>query len=449
MLRAFASPPRGRPTIPLDPAAQHLAPLLLQLVDYERTRPDRRLWDLTMTRSLLARPGIAPAPRPAVQVGGSKGKGTTCALLAALCRAAGRRCGVYSSPHLQTLRERIRVDGEMVPLVALERILRRILAGHAADRQPTFFEAMTVAAAEWFAECAVDLAVWEVGLGGRYDATTALPIDVAVLTTIELEHTDVLGDTIAKIAAEKAAILRPGGVGFTAATGEALTVFRAHAKAVGARLFALGEEFAVTQPRHTARGAEFALTLPGGAVHDVVLPDATVFEIPALALAAAAFAHVFPGVPLPLAPAPRPGLMARFEVFREADGEVLVIDGAHTERSLQAVAVELGRRWPGRRVSMLFASAHGKRWREALSGILPIVDSAVVTGLVGTASEDPAVVADWLTARGVQCETCADVETALAALRRRPGPRVVLGSFYLAGRARELVAGDDTHDDQR
>ncbi|MFO1077640.1 MAG: cyanophycin synthetase [Planctomycetota bacterium] len=433
----------------MDPAAAHLAPLLQQLVDYERTRPDRRLWDLAMTRRLLQRPGIAAPPRPAVQVGGSKGKGTTCAFLAALCRAAGRRCGVYSSPHLVTLRERIRVGGEMIPLADLERLLRRILAGHAADRQPTFFEAMTVAAAEWFAERAVDLAVYEVGLGGRFDATTALPVDASILTTIELEHTDVLGDTIAQIAAEKAAILRPGGIGFTGATGEALLVFRAHAAAVGARLCVLGEDFAADRPRFTARGAEFALRLPDGSSRGVVLPDATLFEIPALALAAAAFAHVLPGAELALAPAPRPGLAARFEVFAEPDGEALVIDGAHTEQSLRAVAAELQRRWPGRRASLLFASARGKRWREALSGILARVDSMVVTGLQGTASEDPAVVAEWARAHGIAAETCTDVGDGLAALRRRPGPRVVLGSFYLAGRARELVAATAPTDDHQ
>src|SRR5688572_4103315 len=194
---------------------------------------------------LLCRPGAPPAVRPAVQVGGSKGKGTTCALLEALVHGSGRRSGVYTSPHVTTLLERIRIGGRDVTVDELEPLLRDVIGAPTGERAPTFFEAMTLAAAAAFARDRVDLAIWEVGLGGRHDATTALPIDAAIVTTIELEHTDVLGDTIAAIAGEKAPIVRPGGIGFTGASGEALAVIRAHAASVGARLFVLGEHFGV------------------------------------------------------------------------------------------------------------------------------------------------------------------------------------------------------------
>jgi dihydrofolate synthase / folylpolyglutamate synthase len=422
----------------VDAAAQRLAPLLAQLVNYERARPDRRLWDLATMRAALARQGALPPPRPAVQIGGSKGKGTTCAFLEGLVQAAGLRAGCYTSPHVTTLLERIRVGGANVDVGVLERLLRAVVA-LPGERPPTFFEAMTLAAAAAFAEARVDLAIWEVGLGGRFDATTALPVDASIVTTIELEHTDVLGDTIAAIAGEKAPVVRERRAGFTGTSGEALAVIRAHAAAVSARLFVLGEHFGVRGVQWTPDAARGVLWLPDGRELPFVLPGAAAFELPALALAAAAFAHVLPRAPLALVPAPRPALPCRFEVRAEPDGEVLVLDGAHTEQSLRAVAAELARRWPGRRAAVLFSSAAGKRWREGLSALLPAADEVVVTELTGTASEDPAAIAAFLGAHGVRSDVAADVAAGLRMLRRHPGPRLVAGSFYLAGAVRALV----------
>jgi folylpolyglutamate synthase/dihydropteroate synthase len=186
-------------------------------------------------------------------------------------------------------------------------------------------------------------------------------------------------------------------------------------------------------------GARGRLRLPDGSERPFFLPGAAAFELPALALAAAAFVRLLPGRPLVVDPAPRPELPCRFEVRAEPDGEVLVLDGAHTEQSLAAVAAELRRRWPGRRPSCLVGSAAGKRWREAFSALVGIADSVVATGVSGTTSEAPEVVASWFTARGVPCSVASDAADGLRALRSRPGPRVVTGSFYLAGEARRLL----------
>ncbi len=423
----------------MDAAAELLAPLLSRLVNFERLRPDRRLWDLATMRHLLARPGAPPVPRPAVQVGGSKGKGTTCAFLGALAAAAGRRAGVYTSPHVTTLLERIAVDGVQITVEELQPLLERILATPTLDRPPTFFEALTVAAADWFAARRVDLAVFEVGLGGRHDATTALPVAAGIVTTVELEHTDLLGDTVEAIAAEKAFVVREHGLAFTAASGPALTVLRRHASAAAARLHVFGEDFGLRGLQWDAGGCRSRLWLPDGRELPVYLPDAAAFELAALALAAVAFVHLLPEAPLQLDPAPRPRVPCRFEVVRDLDGEVLVLDGAHTEQSLTAVAAELRRRYPGCRAAILFASAAGKRWREGLSALLPIADSFVVTELTGTASEAAGTLAAHLLASGARCEVATDAATGLAALRRRAGPRLVVGSFYLAGQVRRLL----------
>ena len=426
----------------MDHAAERLRPLLDRMVDYERLRPQRCDWDLAGVAALLERAGAAPAPRPAVQVAGSKGKGTTAAFLEALVAAAGRSAGVYSSPHLQTLVERLRIGGASVAVEALEPLLAELLEV-APERPPTFFEAMTAASVECFARAGVDLAVYEVGLGGRLDATTAIPVDAAIVTRVELEHTDVLGDSVAAIAGEKAHVIRPGGLGLTSADGDALPAVRRRARDVGAELLVMGEDFDLRCCEHDAAGARGELLLPDGSRRPFSAPGASAFSLPALALAAATLQRVLPDLPLALDPAPSPQLPGRFEVFVEPDGEQLVLDGAHTEASLRAVAAELQRRSPGRAPAVLTAAAAGKRWREGLSALLPTADSFVVTELSGTPCEDPAVISAWLAARGARSEVTPDVRAGLRVLRRRPGPRLVVGSFYLAGAVRQLVCDND------
>lgn len=422
----------------MDPTALRLAPLLDQMVDFERSRPTAREWDLATIERLLRRDGASVPPRPAVQVAGSKGKGTTAAFLQALADGAGLRSGSYGSPHIVTMRERIRVGGEMIPDDALERLLRALL-DVPGGRAPTFFEAMTAAAVEWFAQRDVDLAIYEVGLGGRFDATTAIPVDASIVTRIELEHTDVLGDTIAKIAAEKAAVIRPGALGLTTTNTEALRVVREHARQVDAELLVLDEDFGLRGVAFDGDTARGELWLPDGTSASFTLPDASAFALPALAVAAAALRRLLPDAALPLDPVPRRELPCRFEVRRESDGEALVLDGAHTQDSLRAVVDELQRRFPGGRPAVLCAAAAGKRWREGLSALLPIADSFVVTEVTGTASEDPAAIAAWLRAQDARCEVAPDAESGLRLLRERPGPRLVVGSFYLAGGVRQLL----------
>ncbi len=422
----------------MDPAASRLAPLIDRMVDYERLRPMQREWDLLAIQRLLGRKDATQPCRPAVQIAGSKGKGTTAAFLEALVAAGGLRAGSYSSPHLVTLCERIRIGGQLVRVERLEQVLLSLLTC-AGDNPPTFFEAMTVAAVECFAQDGVDLSIYEVGLGGRFDATTAIEVDASIVTRIELEHTEVLGDTIAAIAVEKAQVIRAGRLGLTATTGEALAIVRAHAEQVSAELLVLDEHFGVRDVVWSDQGARGELWLQNGEQHAFFLPDATAFALPALALAAAALRRLLPSAPLVVDPVPRPELPCRFEVRTDLDGDVLILDGAHTEESLQAVTAEIRRRYPGARPVVLTAAAAGKRWQAGLSCLLPLADSFIVTELTGTASEPPAILNAWLVGQGARSEVAPDAASGLRTLRERPGPRLVVGSFYLAGEVRQLV----------
>ncbi|MEQ1631548.1 MAG: hypothetical protein ABL997_04190 [Planctomycetota bacterium] len=438
-----------------DPAAERLAPLLSQLENFERSRPDKRAWDLRNAMALLS--AIAPASGygaggpgsggqvgrgKRIQVGGSKGKGTACAFLGALAQNAGLRAGCYLSPHVTTILERFLVDGEPMSCDTIETHLRLVLAW--ADQlaiRATFFEALTVAAVLAFEVQRTDLAIYEVGLGGRFDATTAIPLTTSILTGVELEHTNVLGSTVSAIAAEKAWIVREGGLAFTAARGDALAVIEHRAREVGAKLFVLGTDLHLEGASWSGTEYRSKLVLQDGREVSVRLPDARGYEPPALALAAGAFAAMFPDVELHLDPAPRPwALPCRFEIAMSPDGSPFVFDGAHTEQSLAAVADEFRRRWPDRKATVLFGSAVDKRWRQGLSALLSIADSFVLTELTGTVGEDPEVVADWLAAQGSVQVVIRSIPDALDAVLAAPSPRLCCGSFYLAGEVRALLA---------
>jgi dihydrofolate synthase/folylpolyglutamate synthase len=186
---------------------------LHSLTDYEKTRIERytpETLDLLRVEQLLAALGDPHARFPAVHIAGTKGKGSTAALVESCLRAAGYRTGFYTSPHLHTFRERIQVAGHKITreeVVALVEKVRPLI-----ERIPgvTTFEAITAIGFLYFARSDVDVAVVEVGLGGRLDATNVLMPEVSAITSLSLDHTYLLGDTLAEIAYEKAGIIKSG-----------------------------------------------------------------------------------------------------------------------------------------------------------------------------------------------------------------------------------------------
>ncbi len=164
---------------------------------------------LTGIRRLLRELGNPHEQFPAIHIAGSNGKGSVASMLAAILTAAGYRTGLYTSPHLMRVNERIRIDGCPIPSGALTRLVQRA-APTVRVRHATFFETMTAVAFRYFADANVDIAVIETGLGGRLDATNVLRPLVSVITSIDLEHTQILGSTLSRIAREKGGIIKPG-----------------------------------------------------------------------------------------------------------------------------------------------------------------------------------------------------------------------------------------------
>ncbi len=203
----------------------HINTLLQEL--YSRKQGEIKL-DLDRVTRLAALLGNPEKKLKAIHVAGSNGKGSTCAFLFSILREAGYNVGLYTSPHLRHFNERIRINNEYISNRDIVRLYRRIKNHMAGDE--TFFEITTMMAFLYFAEKKVEVAIIEVGLGGRLDATNILTPLVSVITSIGLDHTNILGTTIKKIAGEKGGIIKPRIPIITSAKGEALTTIKKIAK---------------------------------------------------------------------------------------------------------------------------------------------------------------------------------------------------------------------------
>ncbi|MFL1462387.1 bifunctional folylpolyglutamate synthase/dihydrofolate synthase [Roseococcus sp. DSY-14] len=400
------------------------------------------LIDLSLGRleALLARLGHPErALPPVVHVAGTNGKGSTCATLRAIAEAAGRRVHVYSSPHLVRFHERIRLAGTLVPEDALAAALEEVEAVN-AGAAITVFEVTTAVALLLFARTPADLLVLEVGLGGRFDATNVVARPAATaITSISMDHMEFLGDTLAKIAFEKAGIIKPG---VPCATGaqhpQALAVLREVAAAQGAPLLARGEAWQVDGAGfRDARGAVAlpAYGLPGPHQRDnagIAIAALRAWNPPWLTDAAIAA-----GVAAARWPARLQRL--RGHLAPPAPWE-LWLDGGHNEGAGLALAEALAG-WRDAPLHLVVGMKKGKTAAGFLRPLLPL--AASVTAVREPGQHLAMEVEDIVAASGGRARPGPDVASALARLRQEeaPGRILVCGSLYLAG---EVLKADGT-----
>ena len=230
---------------------------------------------LETVRDLLTRAGEPQRRYPALHIGGTNGKGSTAAMVASILQAAGHRVGLYTSPHLIDFRERIRVNGVMVPEARVTALVETLQAAAAPDLAPTFFEFTTALAFQYFAECHIDVAVLEVGLGGRFDATNVVEPLATAITTIGLDHEAYLGPTLEAIAFEKAGIIKPAApVVIGRIDAPARHVIEARALTEAAPIVALDREFRCEGPSP----ADCHYVGIAAAIRTFVLPAAGTFS---------------------------------------------------------------------------------------------------------------------------------------------------------------------------
>lgn len=428
------------------------------LINHER-RPGfsyERL-DLRPIRALLDGLGRPEKSLSIIHVAGSKGKGSTCLFAESILLSLGERVGTFTSPHLESWVERFRIDGRPVSsqqLVAAVRQVRPIVEALRAgppETLPSFFDATTAVAFLLFAEARVDRALVEVGLGGRLDSTNAVHPDVTCVTSIELEHTDKLGETESEIAGEKAGILkRETPVVIGALRPDAARVVRARAKEVGAAVIARGEHFTI-EPKPDTTGAnsfEFRAHGSSGQAFEVDatlrMPGLAAIENAGLAIACVRALQVHSEGAL--REAVKNGLAgcalpARIEVL-ENDPEVIV-DAAHTADSARVLASALGSLAPNG-FELILSISSDKNLDALLEALLPGSRRVWVT----RAEPSRSMAVDELAQRirehapTMIVEVVEDPERASHCARDGLPSRVrlcVAGSVYLAGVARRVL----------
>jgi dihydrofolate synthase/folylpolyglutamate synthase len=447
-----AAPERIGDALPPSPSLDYDA-ALRALAD--RGRFGIRL-GLGRTRALLRELGDPQLAVRGALVAGTNGKGSVLALAGAALRAAGHRVAETPKPHLVTYRERLQLDGRPIEAADFARLVTELLpvADRVARRfgDPTEFELLTALVFRWFAERRPDVALVEVGLGGRLDATHAWAGGVAVVTNVDLDHTDRLGPTIPAIAREKAAIIERGDRAVTGATNEALPVIRRRARRMGVPLT---EVTAAPLLGWDRDGIHVALASLGPApvrvglrgrhqAENVAVADAMLDALEAAGIAAAPPEARRTGY----ATARWPG---RLELLG-LEGRDLLLDGAHNPAGAAVLASALDDLRPhlGRPDAplALVTAAMADKDVDGVVAALAAAPALAGARVVCTALDLPrALPADALAGRwqaaGIAAETAADPAAALErALAATPGSIVVAGSLYLVGAVRALVLDD-------
>ncbi len=376
---------------------------------------------------------------PSIVVAGTNGKGSTAATLASILTAAGYRTALYTSPHLVSIRERWMIDGVPVGTGALRAAIRRL---RAVDEQlgiaPTYFEALTLIAFVLFADLGVDVAVLEVGMGGRLDATNVVRPIASLITPIGLDHTEWLGATIPKIAREKAGIIHRGSLAITSADDpEAVAVIAARAAKVGAPLHRLEREVSIEGLRAGARGIAFRYRR-GTAVLRLRSPLAGEHQAQNVALAARAAELLARGLPRIDARAIEAGVAStrwrgRLERFEVGEAQVWV-DGGHNPHALRRVARFVARHVPRPR-TLVFGVLREKDYEEMAEILFPLFDAVILTEPESERAVDARDAKTRLAARFPRLRAIRRPRAAIRAALASAPSVLVCGSLYLAGEA--------------
>lgn len=453
---------------------------LLGYVNVEKgQKTEFKLDRMLFLAALLGNPHTG---RLTIHIAGSKGKGSVSTMCANILHAAGMRVGIYTSPHLLRWKERIAFAGKEMPESTLIRAMEEVLPfveGRSADffpgeELPTYFELTTLVAFCAFRAAGCNAQVIETGLGGRLDSTNIVDPDVAAITPIELEHTQFLGDSIAKIAFEKAGIIKSGKpVCIAIQKPEARIVFESKAEAMGSRLYSLGSDINFDRIHIDAEGTSCRLFRAEGsaAPPDSLLASDLSSALPAeglevrcpmigaiqaqnMALAVLTSICALQGTGTrhagkAVSAAIREGLAAstlpaRFELAGR--DPAIVLDGAHTPESVRLTMDTMSTLFPGPKV-LLFACAYDKRHAEMAAILAPRFEAIIVTKPGDFKVSDPrAVFGSFAALRpdtAFEEETRAAIIKAVAESEERDAALLVTGSFYLCAEAKAFLATRD------
>ncbi len=359
-------------------------------VDYSRSRQhpyNAETYNLDRMRELCARLGNPQDQFSSLHIAGSKGKGSTAAMAEAILRAAGYKTGLYTSPHMHTFRERIRINGALIEREELVKLWAELRPHAKALHNTTTFEIITALAFMHFAGQQVDWAVLEVGLGGRLDATNVVRPRACAITSLSYEHTDLLGHTLSLIAFEKAGIIKPGAaVTVGPQEDEAMAVIRNVARTAGAEIWQVGREWRYQVHHADQHGLSIDITGPDAHYSDLHIALCGLHQAANATVAVSLIESMRRrGLPVHeqhirrgLASTYWPG---RLEVLGHEP--TLLIDSAHTRQSAERLAAALDL-YPHQRLILLFGASADKD----IAGMLRILATRAA-GIVVTRSTHP------------------------------------------------------------
>ena len=408
---------------------------------------------LETIRLLAVELGSPQESFPAIHIAGTNGKGSTAAMTEAILRAGGVRTGLYTSPHLISITERIRVGGEPIPAEQFARLAtvvraagERLVTRGQLPASPTFFEQVTAIAFLWFAEQQVELAVLEVGMGGRLDATNICRPMVTAITPVGLDHQQYLGETIGAIAGEKAGILKPGiPVVIAPQEPSARDVILARAAEVGAPVAGV-EIAAETVSRtvdlrqwvefQTGRGSfDACLSLRGDHQRRNATTAVAIIEV----LASAGWSIGPNSIVAGLENCYWPG---RLDLRSGPAGRAVLSDGAHNEAGAWVLADFLGDYCAGRPLTLVFGAMRDKDLAAIARPLFPLFGRIVLTGIDNPRALDPEEIDLAEVGIDGEAERVAMVGGALELAARLTPPEgliVVAGSLYLVGEVLEAL----------
>jgi dihydrofolate synthase/folylpolyglutamate synthase len=432
---------------------------------HELTQMPSQKFDLAHMRALLEALNRPERTFPAVLIAGTNGKGSTSATLASILRASGLRTGLYTSPHLVRINERIRIDGDEIgddDFAALhdvvDRTAERLVGEGELPWHPSFFEMLTAIAFEYFAQNKIEIAVLEVGMGGRLDATNVIEPRVSVITDIALDHQKFLGDTVSEIAREKAGIIRSGGVVVTLPQQPQAndvignTILELGAQGVSAVPYVPpvspgSVDYVARTSKNCAQDARPVSRYPLQVMGKQILIETPLIgrhqlRNVALAIAAAevlshqGFAITPETIERGIRETSWPG---RFQVVRAQNGAPeYVFDVAHNPAGAWALRSTLSACYEDRPLTFVFGAMRDKAIGEMAEILFPLAERVIATRSDNPRSATPDEIREAAARIATDIEDAADVPAALGRARSLAGSEgvvVITGSIYIVGEA--------------
>ena len=427
---------------------------LSSYTDYEvvpRLAHNAANYDLRRVEELLCRIGSPHLKARSVHIAGTNGKGSTAAMMASVLTASGYITGLYTSPHLHTWRERIRVDGQLISETELVTLVERLRPEvEAVNQRATYgrlttFELLTALAFAYFAAERADFQVLEVGMGGKFDATNVISPEVSIITSISLDHTEVLGNSLAEITAEKAGIIKPGSVVVTyPQPDEAARVIEESCLSAGVQLVRVGSEviwqslgFDFSQQRLRVDGisGSYEISIPLLGQHQLANTATAVAALEVLAEKGLNISR--DSITNGLAQVSWPG---RLQVLRRRP--FIVVDGAHNPDAAQRLRESLERYFDFDQAILVIGASDDKDIAGIAKQLVPLFNKVIVTRSHHPRPMAPATVIAEFAKHGVEAQVVDNIPSALSQALALVGERdliCVTGSLFVVAEAIEQI----------